>query len=1312
MRRTGWLTLVLLAAVVAPAAGRVAPPPRGAADKVAPPPAPRGRGRPGGFGSLPPDGFGGPGASSGLRLARLEALTFDRRSSAILRAWGEQAADRPGGESDPLGREMGLFQRRVTLGRWAEVKAYLASLARDEADAAYRQLLRSLQADPPADAAASPAAGAAGGPGGGGFSGRGGGRGSRGSRGSQRGSPGGRPGGGPGSPASSASQPETTREPNHFTPDDVVGLAAAAPAGLDRTSLESLGGIVRTCLQGGALVETLVGRLKGEAAKPKGALTARQAAHLLAGAGEAGAIADFLPTLEKARQAADREGLNLLVRHYLARHAADKKPAWLESAWSAVQAALALPLGPGDRAGREEAIKQAVELAPQLRAELGRKWVEESFTRDPARGMTILATIGGLAAQGQEKQPNAPDARLKTLRLQQTAVEALLKASPARARQWRETLTLLAGGWLREAQTASQAPDASLASLFGGPGFGGGGGFGPGGFGPGGFGPPGFGSPYGGGLDASLLPSTRGLRPLSAGDVLSARPGPAWLAEVHADLLPKVRVAICRLYLKSNREADALEFIEDLARAQPKQARELAGEFLRVWARNHEAGPTAGMGSPYPFGFGGGGRGGRRGGGGRGGFGFGGGDATTLTRSRHERNLAELAGLANRLRKLPAGGLDEGLLVQAFAACYSDAEVYSAGAMLKVFGPPEALPANALSSLAEKMRENLAAVRRGRSRQQGAAKAGTTPKADQEVARGYAVARATVDAGLKKAPDDWSLVLVRGALQHDEVDFLREVRPDDSHAGRRLAAVAELERAANLYAGQVGELPEAEHSTRVYEQWLSASLGAVDLAQLKEERLPELSQAARIRAALLSLPGGLAAEHLERFAGQVLPNLRALPGQYKYRYLKAALEIVGEDKAAAEARKLFAYYQDLLREVHLETKIEGPAVVGHGRPFGVYVRLRHTRDMERASGGFGRYTQNQNGGGMGFGFGGPFGGGTGRDYRDRFQKAAAEALKEHFEVLSVTFETEKVRSRPAGPAGWRVTPYAYLLLKARGPQVDRLPPLRLDLDFQDSTGEVVVPVESPALVLDARPAAVEPRPVRRLEVTQTLDERRASEGKLLLEVKATGQGLVPELGRVLALEPEGFQVVRIDDPGVAVSKFDPDSDLISIVSERLWTVTFRARDGLTRLPTQFAFGKALEGQTKMHYQRYEDADLAAVSAVVALEAAYGERQLGWLWWSCGAAALLALLGALAWRQVRRRRRAPAAARWQAPTPLTPFTTIALLERIGKEGGLSEAQRAELAGTIRAVEEHYFAAGPGNGQVDLAELVGGWVRRAR
>ncbi len=106
-----------------------------------------------------------------------------------------------------------------------------------------------------------------------------------------------------------------------------------------------------------------------------------------------------------------------------------------------------------------------------------------------------------------------------------------------------------------------------------------------------------------------------------------------------------------------------------------------------------------------------------------------------------------------------------------------------------------------------------------------------------------------------------------------------------------------------------------------------------------------------------------------------------------------------------------------------------------------------------------------------------------------------------------------------------------MLLKARGPKVDKVPPLRLDLDFMDTSGYVVLPVESPTIPVDASPAKGPVRPFEKLQITQTLDERQAKDGKLILEVKATALGLVPDLDTIVTLDQPGFRGGEDRRPG-------------------------------------------------------------------------------------------------------------------------------------------------------------------------------------
>ena len=128
--------------------------------------------------------------------------------------------------------------------------------------------------------------------------------------------------------------------------------------------------------------------------------------------------------------------MNLLARHYLAIYDRDKKTVDLERAWKVTQAALAT--GKVERAQKDEAIRRAVELTPKIREELGRTWLEESFTQRPERGMEIIAAIGSASSQGLQNHAFDGDFRLKSLELQKLAVEALLQKAPRLGKDWAE----------------------------------------------------------------------------------------------------------------------------------------------------------------------------------------------------------------------------------------------------------------------------------------------------------------------------------------------------------------------------------------------------------------------------------------------------------------------------------------------------------------------------------------------------------------------------------------------------------------------------------------------------------------------------------------------------------------------------------------------------------------------------------------------------------------------------------------------------------------------------------------------------------
>ena len=356
------------------------------------------------------------------------------------------------------------------------------------------------------------------------------------------------------------------------------------------------------------------------------------------------------------------------------------------------------------------------------------------------------------------------------------------------------------------------------------------------------------------------------------------------------------------------------------------------------------------------------------------------------------------------------------------------------------------------------------------------------------------------------------------------------------------------------------------------------------------------------------------------------------------------------------------------------------------------------------AGGFQKYLQNQNNQQGFYNFGRPL-----ENYRDKFEEAAREALRESFEVISVTFHTDKVEARGDAEPGWRVTPYCYLLLKAKGPQTDALPAFKLNLDFMDTSGYAVLPIESPRLPIDASKASP-PRPMRKLEIQQILDERKSAEGILGLEIKATAHGLVPPLDALLDLQPAEFDIAHLEDQGVRVAQMDSgeesDDGEADAVSERVWNVSLHAKKDLAAPAKRFSFAKPKSDDIKTTYFRYADADLVSVAADVELGAKYGKTAMSWHWLWLG---LLVPVGVIWFRKGERESDGPAAP-FVVPDEITPLSVIGLLQRIKDGGKLDAATRSELDQTIASMQGHYYASNASTAP-DLAGLAKDWVAKA-
>ncbi|MEK6234578.1 MAG: hypothetical protein N2C14_07685, partial [Planctomycetales bacterium] len=315
-------------------------------------------------------------AKEQARILKIKQLKFDRRASAILKAWSTP----PGGNKDskdpkPPTSEtkpkdefdlaLGEFVRNVTLGHWNEVKSFLATLSKDEGKTLYQHLVAALASKSsaisiPAGVKLDPAQLAR-------------------------------------MQSARTQQQGRISEQQNFNFDDVMAIADAAPAALEDEHFASLGKIAKLAIHNGHVIDQLIARLKAEAAKPddQSVLDARESAKLLLAADQPSLVGEFLPTLEQAKEENDHEALNFLSQHYMALYADENKIEFLEKAWQVTQAVLSAD--EIDQEQKGHALKQAVGLAPRIRDELGQDWLEDSFTKRPQRGMEIIATIGSAA---------------------------------------------------------------------------------------------------------------------------------------------------------------------------------------------------------------------------------------------------------------------------------------------------------------------------------------------------------------------------------------------------------------------------------------------------------------------------------------------------------------------------------------------------------------------------------------------------------------------------------------------------------------------------------------------------------------------------------------------------------------------------------------------------------------------------------------------------------------------------------------------------------------------------------------------------
>lgn len=1053
-------------------------------------------------------------------------------------------------------------------------------------------------------------------------------------------------------------------------PQDFFALSDCMPGELQEEQLISLARLMQIIVSTGDYRQVILDQLNQGTARfggsdhGKGLLTARLlfAADMIAEAGL------FLPDPELSKQAGDIDTVKLHIQYLADRARRTNDPASLEKAWDLGQWILLEENS--DPKERQAALALVLDLIPTLDRGKSEQWLRNRFTRDPEVGMRILSIIGDSTVDGVASVDIGH--RKRNLSLLSIGVDALLEANQDAS--WDQTLNVLAWCWIMEAEVTLEAENKKELQR-------------------------------GRVGDEPRQPGQgQGGKPyIPLGDILKTAPDSRWASTLHPDLFMKVEMLVGRLNMKAGNMEAALKNVTSLAAGYPSQASVMADEYLRAWSEHV---------NNVPLGMGDGRYGdywrmrassGRRP------------EGIPLTRARQERNLDKLSELLVALNAVSPKPLNASTVIKVFSDCHSVAEVFQLEDVESVFGPAGQLPFQLRIELVSMMRIRLNKSWRDPKVQVEENTKRTETEMNTEVQRGYDVLEKLLEGG--KDTPLWQYHRLGGMVMFDKAEFYYSLRDKDKeddedaykleeYTRQRNAALESFKKAAQHYAVAASTMKAAQRSPLVYRHWFFLVLGASDLTHLKRSTDLSRDYLEDIRQAILALPDKLAEEHMSAFGQSLHESLPRVGQNMKMRFLEAGLSVVGNHPSGEKAREAIDYYKELLGELKLTVRVDSldnNTAVGYTGSFGLFIELQHTRAIERESGGFSRYLQNRSTGG---GYRPHL---AHMDYRKNFGKYISGALSENFEIQSVVFADPSVKSREYGRKNWRVTPLAYVLLKAKDPSVDMIPSIQMDMDFFDKQGQVVLPVLSAVLPIEAK-KETPVWPLSDVRVVQILDSRELNDGKLKLEIDVSAYGLISSLDQLLDTDFADLKV-DIEDRGVVADKLVTEDEL-AVQCQRSWVVNLEVPSKMAHsLMFKYPSLKKEFASASLVNKRYEDADIIDSEATVELST--GEAS----YWTIGLGLVLAV--GIAWVLFLRFRGSVAKEQSQQvhviPPRLTPFTVLSFLRHIENDTNIivPDSETDSFQTDMKQIELAYFSPdGSEDQQPNLQQIMEKWIKLAK
>ncbi|MFO0826807.1 MAG: hypothetical protein U0572_01550 [Phycisphaerales bacterium] len=915
-----------------------------------------------------------------------------------------------------------------------------------------------------------------------------------------------------------------------------------------------------------------------------------------------------------------------------------------------------------DAALRQDAMRRAIDLLPAMPPVDATKWLRQVFASE-SLGPAALEAIALKAGSLRDAKLDVAE-RAQTILTMKDAIDTLVAQAGVDIQMLRIPLRMLTSAIVGEAEAALNDRNR----------------------------------PRGGGVsrEVELL--------------LRALPGERWLEVLEPSIASRAYKTAISVANAADETDIALEYVANGAKRFPNEGTDLADTFLRSWEKRlTPTGPNQDdNGIIYWPGY------------------MQELATAPLTRGRQRRNLERLATLVAVLNGIGVDASTLPSVAGVFRACHGRTEVFTRDGIEKVFGPVDKLAPDAAASLADQMRLGLAGDWKDKNAQAQAGMKRSSAEISALVEQGYELAIGLIDRAIAQRPESWRYAVTKAALTYDRVQFKQAEQKADfaTYNQYRKEAFAAFQATAEKYAELVAKGAQRDDAG-VYLAWFNAAVGSSELNYLTREDLlidgsPQDDQIDLIVKAMKRLPDDARDRHVGAFARAISDGVPRLAPEVKPRVIRHAMRIIGDHPAGASLQRLVDLYQDLVKdEIKLRIAIDGSDRVGAGKRFGALLSVRFTTAVDRETGGLTRYLQNDVWTRVGNQM-------RPMNYRDMLKKSIESALAEHFEIDGLGFFDALTPPRPVkegGEDGWLEKPFAYLVLRAKDPSVDRVPQITMDTHFNDSIGPVTLPLLSNAPPIDAASAPGE-RPLRKLDVTQTLDLRGASKSDkdraITLEVHASGDGVVPDLEELLdgvrtalpgyEIGPKGIDerplsVAQSESDGRPVfmraSQAPPkeedyvkpdDSGFYRLATERSWMITFTPT-GAT-VGTEFtlpALKQGLDG--KVTARQFSDMDLVTVTGrtVAVVPPILSTRNLV----IAGVVVAAAIAGM--W-MIRSRRRAEPVddALHHMPTRITPLSVIATLRRIESESGpsLDAPRRAALAREIETLESQYF--GPQSG----------------